>query len=63
MIIECHGHYRTAPAAVGSWRESQVASVSADPAFVGAKGEIDVSDDEIRESISEAQLRQWSREA
>ncbi|MGD2044356.1 MAG: amidohydrolase, partial [Acidimicrobiia bacterium] len=58
MIIDCHGHYTTVPAVVGSWRESQVAAVSNDPGFVGEKGTIDVSDDEIRESIADAQLKQ-----
>jgi len=57
MIIDCHGHYTTAPPAVGEWREAQVAAVIADPAFVGSKGTMAVTDDEIRESIEGAQLR------
>ena len=57
MIIDCHGHYTTTPPGVGAWRDAQVAAVTADPAFVGAKGEVDVSDDEIRESLEGAQLR------
>ena len=51
MIIDCHGHYTTTPPGVGSWREAQVAAVTADPTFVGSKGSLDVTDDEIRESI------------
>ncbi|MGI9611901.1 MAG: amidohydrolase family protein [Acidimicrobiales bacterium] len=57
MIIDCHGHYTTTPPAVGEWRDAQVAEVMADPKAVGEKGTIDVSDDEIRESLEGAQLR------
>ncbi len=57
MIIDCHGHYTTAPRAVGEWRDSQVEAVSVDPTYVGPKGVIDVTDDEIRLSIESAQLR------
>jgi 4-oxalmesaconate hydratase len=56
-IIDCHGHYTTTPPGVGAWRDDQVATVTADPAAMGAKGAIDVSDDEIRESLEGAQLR------
>ncbi|NNC79362.1 MAG: amidohydrolase, partial [Acidimicrobiales bacterium] len=56
-IIDCHGHYTTTPPGVGEWREAQKAAVEADPAFVGEKGSIVVSDDEIRESIETNQLR------
>lgn len=56
MIIDCHGHYTTTPAPVGAWREAQKAAVAADPAFVGEKGAIAVSDDDIRESVEGAQL-------
>ena len=57
MIIDCHGHYTTTPPAVGEWRDAQVAEVTADPTAEGEKGTIDVSDDEIRESLEGAQLR------
>lgn len=57
VIIDCHGHYTTAPPGVGAWRDEQVAAVTADPSFVGGKGEMSVTDDEIRESIETAQLR------
>ena len=57
MIIDCHGHYTTVPTAVGEWRDAQVEAVTADPLFVGSKGVIEVSDDEIRDSIINAQLR------
>ena len=57
MIIDCHGHYTTTPPGVESWRSDQKASVAANPAFVGSKGTINVSDDEIRESLESAQLK------
>ncbi|MPZ51131.1 MAG: amidohydrolase family protein [Acidimicrobiia bacterium] len=57
MIIDCHGHYTTTPPGVGQWREEQVAAVTADSSYVGTKGTIDVADDEIRESIENAQLK------
>lgn len=56
VIIDCHGHYTTTPPGVSEWREAQVAAVTADPGFIGSKGTIAVSDDEIRESIEDAQL-------
>ena len=57
MIIDCHGHYTTTPPGVGSYRESQKEAVSQDPVFKGVKGTVSVSDDEIRESIEENQLK------
>ena len=56
MIIDCHGHYTTTPPAVGQWRETQKVAVASDPGHVGTRGEIAVSDDEIRESLEGAQL-------
>jgi len=55
MIIDCHGHYTTAPAAHQRFRDAQVAALkdpAAPPARPGA-----ISDDEIRESIEKNQLR------
>lgn len=57
MIIDCHGHYTTTPPGVETWRNAQKDAVAADPAFVGEKGTVVVSDDEIRESIENNQLR------
>ena len=57
MIIDCHGHYTTTPPAVGAWRDAQTAAVEADPAHVGTKGAIDLSDDEIRHSLEANQLK------
>jgi 4-oxalmesaconate hydratase len=54
VIIDCHGHYTTAPAAHTAWREQQVAAWAAGttpPAYPA------ISDDEIRETIESSQLR------
>jgi len=51
MIVDCHGHYTTAPQALWEWRKQQVAeNGSPSPGPV-------ISDDEIRESLEGAQLR------
>ena len=57
MIIDCHGHYTTTPPGVGAWREAQKAEVEKNPDFVGEKGDFGVTDDEIRESIINNQLK------
>ena len=54
MIIDSHGHYTTAPTAHNEWRESQIdafLSGQAAPAYPV------ISDDEIRETIEQNQLR------
>ncbi len=56
-IIDCHGHYTTTPPGVGAWRDAQKVAVAADSAFVGEKGDLAVSDDEIIESLESAQLK------
>ena len=55
MIIDCHGHYTTAPAGLARWREQQVAALDAAPAPDPSGPHI--SDEEIRESIESNQLR------
>jgi 4-oxalmesaconate hydratase len=57
MIIDCHGHYTTTPTGVGEWREAQKAELAKDPNFVGSKGAMRVTDDELRESIEQNQLK------
>lgn len=57
MIIDCHGHYTTTPPGVEAWRTAQTEAVAADPAHVGEKGTVVVTDDEIRASIEHNQLR------
>ncbi len=56
MIIDIHGHYTTAPAQLGAWRDLQIA-------FADGQGEapdpaaLHISDDDIRETIEANQLR------
>ena len=54
MIIDCHGHYTTAPAPHTHWRDAQRAAfdTGAEPPPYPA-----VSDDKIRASIEDNQLR------
>jgi 4-oxalmesaconate hydratase len=56
MIIDCHGHYTTAPAELQKYRDSQIAGLK-DPAHVPAPASLGISDDEIRESLEKAQLK------
>jgi 4-oxalmesaconate hydratase len=58
MIIDCHGHYTTAPAPLGDYRSAQKAAVERDPGHVGEKGVVAIGDDQIRESLEGAQLAQ-----
>ncbi|MBP6997564.1 MAG: amidohydrolase [Phycicoccus sp.] len=56
MIIDCHGHYTTAPPALAAWRDRQVAAVG-DPAAAPDPADLVISDDDIRETIEANQLR------
>jgi 4-oxalmesaconate hydratase len=54
MIIDCHGHYTSAPEPHNLWREAQIAAFTsgdAQPSYPS------ISDDQIRESIEQNQLR------
>jgi 4-oxalmesaconate hydratase len=55
VIIDCHGHYTTVPAAQQAFRDAQLAAL-ADPALP-APAPARISDDEIRESVEGNQLR------
>lgn len=57
MIIDCHGHYTTAPAELGEYREKQKSELKQDPAFQTSKGILNITDDQIRESIQNNQLK------
>jgi 4-oxalmesaconate hydratase len=50
MIIDCHGHYTTAPKPLNDWRDAQKAALK-DPSAPKMKGTIQVSDDELRASV------------
>ncbi|MDA8290328.1 MAG: amidohydrolase family protein [Actinomycetota bacterium] len=54
MIVDCHGHYTTAPEPHSRWREQQVASYESG---VSPPPYPRISDDEIRETIEANQLR------
>ena len=54
MIIDCHGHYTTAPAAHNDWRDLQKAAFKAGEAAPAYPA---ISDDEIRETLENNQLR------
>ena len=56
MIIDCHGHYTTAPKALEEWRNRQIASLG-NPAESPSPSELKISDDELRESIEQNQLQ------
>ena len=56
MIIDCHGHYTTAPRALEAWRNRQIAGLQ-DPAQTPRVADLRISDDELRESIESNQLQ------
>jgi 4-oxalmesaconate hydratase len=56
MIIDCHGHYTTAPKALGDWRDAQLLA-HASGKTLPSSDSLHISDDEIRESLEGAQLR------
>ncbi|OWY27713.1 amidohydrolase family protein, partial [Herbaspirillum robiniae] len=56
MIIDCHGHYTTAPKALEEWRNRQIAHLKT-PELGPKVSELKISDDELRESIEGNQLR------
>jgi 4-oxalmesaconate hydratase len=56
MIIDCHGHYTTAPKQLQDYRDAQTAALK-DMTTSRAKGAIAITDDEIRQSLEGAQLK------
>jgi 4-oxalmesaconate hydratase len=56
MIIDCHGHYTTAPKALEDWRNRQIEGIR-DPSKKPKLSDLKISDDELRESINTNQLR------
>jgi 4-oxalmesaconate hydratase len=48
MIVDCHGHYTTAPPGLAAWRKAQLE---------GKTAQLKIGDDEIRESLEGAQLK------
>jgi len=56
MIIDCHGHYTTAPKGLQAFRDAQLAELKNPPA-TRTKGSVNITDDEIRTSLEGAQLK------
>jgi len=55
VIIDIHGHYTTAPKALETWRNAQIAGI-ADPTVMPRAADLRIGDDEIRETIETNQL-------
>src|ERR1700716_3386269 len=56
MIIDCHGHYTTAPAELQKFRDGHRVWLK-DPALAPDPARPSISDDQIRESLERAQLK------
>src|SRR5690348_2598096 len=56
MIIDCHGHYTTAPKALESFREQQLAAAK-NQSPLPAPETLVISDDAVRAGIEQAQLK------
>ena len=56
MIIDCHGHFTTAPKALQAWRKQQLDAIDS-PADAPQPADLRISDDDIREAIEQGQLR------
>ncbi len=55
LIIDCHGHYTTAPAALQAYRDAQLARIK-NPSLPEPAAPV-ISDGEIRDSIDQNQLK------
>ena len=56
MVIDCHGHFTTAPRALGQWRDRQIKAFEESGARLSA-AELHISDDEIVTAIADGQLK------
>jgi 4-oxalmesaconate hydratase len=56
MIIDCHGHYTTEPPQLGSFRDRQLAGL-VDASRKPGTTALGISDDQIRESVENAQVK------
>ena len=50
MVIDCHGHYTTAPKELQAFRDAQIAALK-DPSPRRRSGPLTISDDQLRESV------------
>ena len=56
MIIDCHGHYTTAPGELQKYRDAQIAGLK-DTSLPAPSDNLKISDDQIRTSLEGAQLK------
>ena len=56
MIIDCHGHYTTAPKDLVAFRDEQIAALK-EGARLQTKRALNITDDQIRDSLEGAQLK------
>jgi 4-oxalmesaconate hydratase len=56
LIIDCHGHYTTAPKELEAFRQLQIAALDK-PAALRKSGTLAISDDQLRASVEGAQLK------
>ncbi|MFF2026660.1 amidohydrolase family protein [Streptomyces sp. NPDC058171] len=56
MVIDCHGHFTTAPPQLAQWRERQVAAAGT-PQDTPDPDELVITDDDLRRAIEGNQLR------
>jgi 4-oxalmesaconate hydratase len=56
MIIDCHGHFTTAPKTLHAWRKKQLDAID-DPSNAPRTSDLNISDDEIRAAIDGGQLK------
>jgi len=56
MIIDCHGHYTTAPSPLQDFRVRQLAGL-VDPTLRPRPDSLGISDDMLRASVEGAQLK------
>ena len=57
MIIDCHGHFTTAPPALGKWRERQIRAFEESGARVNPDDDLRITDDELVRAIETGQLK------
>jgi 4-oxalmesaconate hydratase len=56
VIIDCHGHFTTAPPQLGAWRDRQIAAIGG-PGSAPHPDELVITDDDLRAVIEANQLR------
>src|SRR6476469_154552 len=56
MIIDCHGHFTTAPSELEQWRTQQIAGLH-NPAAAPTRADLRITDAQLQESIETNQLR------